>query len=605
MSIGGQREGQAVRTLFPTPSVAATVHPLDAFRQEASRLATAAAAALGHTGDLPVLESPPDPAMGDLGMPCFTLAKAMRKAPNAIAADLAKAVPPGRDWVAAVAAAGPYLNFTIDRKRLATAVLADPQAAIRAQPKGVKVLLEHTSANPNGPLHVGRARNPVVGDTLARLYRAAGYDVEVQYYMDNLGRQVATLSWGKWNLDPAKLPPAARDKVDHDLVRYYQAAHDLAKSDPNVAAEIKALVEELESADAKLLAKVRPVYESCFQGMLSSLTRLGAKYDSIKDESDVVLDGSVGKTIAALKLLPIAGIEPDGANFLDLSAALKGQKDKFFFTRKDGTSVYATRDIAYHAWKATHAKASANGGEGRLVNVLGEDHRLQALQVGTALDALGVQRPTVIFYAFVSLPEGKMSTRANRVVFIDDLLDEAAERAYEEVRKRRPELAEAELRAIAEAVGVAAIRFNLARIQPEKPIEFRWEEALNFEGDSAPYLMYAYARSANLVRKCLEAGLTTTRWAKAPMGDGEAKLLGVVARFQQAVQEAVSANAPHRVAAYAIQLAGAFNEYYRDHRVLECEDADEQALRLATVEAARHALLATLGCLGIPALAAM
>lgn len=582
--------------------MAAPVHPLAAFRAEAERLLATAAAGLGHTGALPALESPPDPAMGDLGLPCFTLAKALRKAPNAIAADLAAKVPvAGRDWVVAVGAAGPYVNFTLDRVRLAAAVLADPEAALRAERKPGKVLLEHTSANPNGPLHVGRARNPIVGDTLARLYRAAGHDVEVQYYMDNLGRQVATLSWGKWNLKPETLPPAARDKIDHDLVRYYQAAHDQAKSDPKVAEQIKHLVEQLESADAKLLDRVRPVYGACFEGMQASLNRLGAKYDSIKDESDVVLDGSVAKTVAALKQLPIAGVEPDGANYLDLSSLLKGQKDKFFFTRKDGTSVYATRDIAYHAWKAAQVKASG----GRLVNVLGEDHRLQALQVGTALDALGLQRPTVIFYAFVSLPEGKMSTRANRVVFIDDLLDEAHERAYEEVKKRRPELGDAELHAIAEAVGVGAIRFNIARIQPEKPIEFRWEEALSFDGDSAPYLMYAYARAANLVKKCREAGLVPKRAGLPTPEAGESKLLGVVARFQQAVQEAVAADAPHRLAAYAIQLAGAFNEYYRDHRVLECEDAGQQALRLATVEAARVALAKTLHTLGLAALDAM
>lgn len=577
------------------------MHPLAAFRAEASDLLAKAAAALGHTGPLPGLESPPDPAMGDLGMPCFALAKAMRKAPNAIAADLAKAAPAApRTWVSSVSAAGPYVNVMADRAKLAAAVLRDPAAALRAEPKGVKVLLEHTSANPNGPLHVGRARNPVVGDTLSRIYRAAGYDVEAQYYMDNLGRQVATLSWGKWNLDPASLPPAGRDKIDHDLVRYYQAAHDQAKSDPAVAAQIKGLVEELESADAALLRRVRPVYEACFKGMLESLTRLGARYDSIKDESDVVLDGSVERTIAALKRLPIAGVEPDGANYLDLSGVLKGQKDKFFFTRKDGTSVYATRDIAYHAWKAEQVK-----GGGRLVNVLGEDHRLQALQVGTALDALGVQRPQVVFYAFVSLPEGKMSTRANRVVFIDDLLDEAHERALVEVKKRRPELPESELDSIAEAVGVAAIRFNLARIQPEKPIEFRWEEALNFEGDSAPYLMYAYTRAANLVRKCLEAGIPMDGWQEAPLGAGEQKLLGTVARYQDAVQEACSQNAPQRLAAYCLELAGAFNEYYRDHRVLECEDPLQQRLRLATCEAARQAMQAALGTMGIPALASM
>lgn len=570
--------------------------PLAAFRAEVEALLRAA---VPDGTALPALEVPPDPALGDLGMPCFTLAKALRKAPPAIAAELAGRIRPAPGgWVARVAAAGPYVNFAIDAARLASAVLADPRGALEppatATPRP-NVLLEHTSANPNGPLHVGRARNPIVGDTLARLYRAAGHQVEVQYYMDNLGRQVATLSWGKWNLEPADLPAAARDKVDHDLVRYYQAAHDLAKKDPQVAAKVKALVEDLESADPALLEKVRKVYEACFSGMLQSLHRLGARYDSIKDESDVVLDGSVARTIEALKRLPIAGVDDNGANYLDLSSLLKGQKDKFFFTRGDGTSVYATRDIAYHAWKARHVAG------GLLLNVLGEDHRLQALQVGTALEALGVPRPTVVFYAFVSLPEGKMSTRANRVVFVDDLLDEAAERAYAEVHARRGgELDEAALRRIAEAVGVAAVRFNIARIQPEKPIEFRWEEALSFDGDSAPYLMYAYARAASLLRKAKEAGLGTA--GAAPPAAGEQKLLATVARFQEAVQEAARQNAPQRFAAYASGLASAFNEYYRDHRVLEAEDKAQQALRLATVQAAHAALARTLETLGIPAL---
>jgi arginyl-tRNA synthetase len=572
--------------------------PLAAFRAEVARLLSEAARKTRFEGAWPALESPPDPAMGDLGLPCFSLAKALRKAPNAIALDVAGAVPQeGRTWVARVEAQGPYVNFAVDRSRLADLVLADPRRALSAAPKGVKVLLEHTSANPNGPLHVGRARNPIVGDTLARLYRAAGYDVEAQYYMDNLGRQVATLAWGKWNLTPDSLPPTARGKVDHDLVRYYQAAHDQAKADPAVAEQVKRLVEQLESADPDLLRRVRTVYEACFAGMQQSLGRLGVRYDSIKDESDVVLDGSVARTIEALKRLPIAGVEPDGANYLDLSSLLKGQKDKFFFTRRDGTSVYATRDIAYHAWKAGHV-----GAAGRLVDVLGEDHRLQSLQVGAALDALGVARPQVIFYAFVSLPEGKMSTRANRVVFLDDLLDQAAELAYEEVRKRRgDELPGPRLRAIAEAVGIAAVRFNIARIQPEKPIEFRWEEALNFDGDSAPYLLYAYARAASLVRRCSEAGIRSDL-SRAKPGPGEQRLAWTLARFQTTVQEAVEKSAPQRFAAYALELAGAFNEYYRDHRVLECEDKAQQGLRMAACMAGQIALHRALDILGLPAL---
>lgn len=568
-----------------------------AFRAEVDQLLAHAARVLNLGDTLPSLERPPDPELGDLGLPCFQFARVLRKAPAAVAEEIAKHVPTERHWVVRVAADGPYVNFKIDRLRLAREVLADVKAATQVPPKGVKLLLEHTSANPNGPLHVGRARNPIVGDTLARLYRAAGYDVEVQYYMDNLGRQVATLSWGKWNIPESELEPPGRAKIDHDLVRYYQAAHDRAKTDPDVAQRIKKLVEELEGADPKLLAKVREVYGACFAGMQESLERLGVSYDSIKDESDVVLDGSVATTIERLKKLPIAGVEPDGANYLDLSSVLKGQKDKFFFTRKDGTSVYATRDIAYHAWKAEAV------GAGRLVNILGEDHRLQALQVGTALEALGVKRPTVVFYAFVSLPEGKMSTRANRVVFLDDLLDESVTRALDEVRQKRPDLDDAALRAIAEAVGIAAVRFNIARIQPEKQIEFRWEEALNFDGDSAPYLQYAYARAANLVAKVESAGLPAAQ--PSIPGKGEQQLAWVIARMPEAIEEAVAQNGPQRFAAYALELAGAFNDYYRDHRVLECEDPAEKQLRFQTVVAARAAMRTALTHLGLPVLESM
>jgi arginyl-tRNA synthetase len=196
-----------------------------------------------------------------------------------------------------------------------------------------------------------------------------------------------------------------------------------------------------------------------------------------------------------------------------------------------------------------------------------------------------------------------MSTRANRVVFIDDLLDESVERAREAVRTRRGhELAQHDIEAIAEAVGIAAVRFNIARIQPEKPIEFRWEEALSFDGDSAPYLLYAYARAASLVRKAKEAGIQP---ATEGYGAAEARLLELVARLPERAEQAAERLAPHLFASYALQLATAFNEYYRDHRVVGHEDPAEAAVRLATVDAARLALARSLQALGLPVLETM
>ncbi len=584
--------GFPVRTVFASRLLGGPVDPQRAFRHEAQEALTAALAALAPDAQLPALELPPDRAMGDLGVPCFPLARDLRKAPPAIAAELCSHVKV-KGWIKEARAVGPYVNLFMDTDRLAKEIL---QGVPLPEAKPGKVLLEHTSANPNGPLHVGRARNPILGDTLARMQRAAGHDVDVQYYMDNLGRQVALLWWGKRNIDSASLEPAARDKADHDLVRYYQAANARMKDDPETAQTIKDLVAHLETADAQLLADVREVYEACFAGMQESLTRLGVHYDSIKDESDLVADGSVEATIEALKATDRARVEDDGANYLDMADVLEGNKStKFFFTRKDGTSVYATRDVAYHKWKAEQV-----GPEGRLVDVLGEDHRLQALQVGTALEALGHHKPEVIFYSFVTLPEGKMSTRANRVVFLDDLLDQAVDLAKEAVTQR--EIANAD--AIAEAVGIAAIRFNIARIQPEKPIEFRWEEALDFDGDSAPYLMYAHARAASLEAKAKKAGIVAAFDAKLN-GPGEARLAEVLSRYVTTIEESVHRAAPHRFCAYAIEVASAFNEYYRDHHVVGASDPAVAAHRLAVVGTCRDVLRRCHEALGIPVLESM
>lgn len=578
------------------------VDALRAFRAEVESLLDAAVAKLAPDTARPSLENPPDPTMGELGMPCFPFARALRKAPPAIAQELAAAVEAtGTEWVAEVRAVGPYVNFFLDTAKLARVVLSDPMAAITASPKTGKVLLEHTSANPNGPLHVGRARNPILGDTLARLHRVAGYDIETHYYMDNLGRQVALLYLGSKTFAEADLPPAARDKADHRLVRYYQAANERMTEDPEYAAEVKSLVARLETADPELLAGVRTVYEACFAGMSESLARLGVTFDSVDDESDHVADGTVEQVIQGLKASPRAAQEDDGANYLDLGTELEGNKStKFFFTRRDQTSVYATRDVAYHKWKSDHV-----GPGGRLIDVLGEDHRLQSLQVGVALDELGATKPHVVFYAFVSLPEGKMSTRANRVVFVDDLLDEAVAMAREAVLSRRgDEMTKTQVDAIAEAVGIAAIRYNIAKVQPEKPIKFRWEEALDFEGDSAPYLMYAHARAVSLLAKAKAQNIEAAVHDEAIQA-GEARLLSLIARLPSVAEDAADRAAPHHFCAYASELASAFNGYYRDHHVLDHEDADERATRLAVVDAARMALRRCHEALGLPALDTM
>ena len=539
----------------------------------------------------------PAPAgKGDFAWPAFPLAKAMRKAPPAIAQEVLAALP-ASPRVRAVAE-GPYVNFSIDPDALAQAT-GDAVRALRERygthpDTGESVIVEHTSANPNGPFHVGRARNPIVGDSVARILKAAGHRVTTEYYVNDMGKQVAILAWGMENLSKDDVPAPDRDKLDHAHVRYYQKANELQEKDPKVAAQIGDLLQRFEAGDREVADRFRHAAGTVLQGMRESLARLNVHMDRYSWESEYVFNGAVQEVVQRLKRVPLAQQDETGAWSFDLvSYGIAGRSSRWTFLRKDGTSLYTTRDLAYHQDKFRRAD--------RAVNVLGEDHKLTIQQLDIALDLLGVNKhPEVLWISFVSLPEGKMSTRRNRVVFIDDLMDEAVARAREEVVKRRgEELTDEQVDRIAEVVGIGALRFNIASVQTEKSITFRWEDALSFEGDSAPFIQYSHARAASILRKAAEEGHRPSD--RLPMGEpSEAALVKAVARFPRVVHESARDLKVHAVAAYAGELANAFNQFYRDCPVMLAEEP-VRAQRLALVEAAKQTLANALGLLGVEA----
>ena len=541
------------------------------------------------------LEIPPSPDKGDLSFACFPLAKILKKPPQEISAEIARAVEKG-EWIDRVEACGGYVNFFINIEKLC----AETVRLIREmdekygsfESRKEKVIIEHTSANPNGPLHVGRARNPIIGDTLVRVYRFYGYSVKSQFYVDDLGKQVAILAWGLKNIDPSTLPPPSREKADHYLVRFYQKAYQMMEENPDVEEEINEITRLCESGDEKTIEMVREAYEKALDGIKESLKRINVEFDEFVEESRFVRDGSVYKVVEELKKSKYAGSE-DGAWYIDLKEfGIQGRDTRFFFTRKDGTTLYATRDIAYHIWKLNQADI--------IINVLGEDHKLEAKQVEIALRILGMKRlPKVVFYSFVTLPEGKLSTRRGRVIYLDDLIDEAIERAYREVKKRRGnELDEERLREIAEIVGIGALRYNIVKIQPEKDIVFKWEEALNFEGDSAPFVQYAHARACSILRKESAPEKITVRNLKHP---SEISLAKVLSRFPNVVKISCTQNRPHLIPSYLFELASTFNQFYRDCPVLKAESEEIRKERLALVDSVRIVLRNGLSLLGIEA----
>ena len=573
-----------------------TTRPLKAFREQAAVALSRGLRQLGVREVGPALETlQTAPAgKGDFAFPAYRLARELRRAPDKIVSELVALVdvqPPFEK----VEAAGPYLNFYLRPDALLSAVLSsvleEKTMYGTETDRGTRVVVEHTSANPNGPFHVGRARNPIIGDTLARVLRAAGFDVETQYYVNDMGKQVAILVWGLSKYRPEELPPVERDKPDHDHVRYYQKASPLVETDPKIGAEVQSLLSAYEGGDDAVGERFRRASQRVLDGMQASLARINVTLDHFVWESQFVEDGSADRVVEGLTKAPCAG-EEEGARFLDLKGyGIHGRDARFFFTRKDGTTLYTTRDVAYHLYKLAHCDQA--------INVLGEDHKLESRQLAVALELLGSKRlPEALFYSFVSLPEGKMSTRRNRVVYLDDLIDEAVERAFEEVKKRRSDLSEERMRQIAEVVGVGALRYNVIRVQPEKQIVFKWEEALNFEGNSAPFIQYSHARCCSILAK---SELYRDWSGEALTAPVEADLARVLARYPEMVLEAASGRRPHLVAAYAHECAATLNQFYKACPVLKAETEELRNDRLAIVDASRWVLRNALTLLGIAA----
>jgi arginyl-tRNA synthetase len=561
----------------------------------------------------PVIEKPRS-GQADLCLVVFSIVKDLGMKPQEITERIKDLLQEDPKWD--LTASGGYLNCNFRPEGFITDlgkfIWQRRNSLCDGPPRGIKVTVEHTSANPNGPFHVGRARNPIIGDTLVRLLRKAGYNVEAQYWVNDMGKQVMILVWGIKNISEDSLPPSERDKTDHLLVRYYQAANAKMEEDPKVQDEINALLKEYEEAVkdgewGRIISRTgsseiraSDVKEACngvLEGMVGSLSRLGVGLDRFVYESQVVEDHSLWNIIGGLEKSPLSRDE-DGAKYLDLSGHIKGgdegqYKRRFVFTRSDGSALYTTRDLAYHSWKLSQCDQA--------INVLGEDHRYQSQMLELALSELGSEKlPETVFYAFVSLPEGKMSTRRNRVVFLDDLLDEAVERAKEEVLKRRDDLSSGDLDEISNMVGIGALRFNTVKVQPEKKIIFKWEEALNFEGSSAPFVQYSHARACSILRKWGSEVVDKPDWSKMVEGS-EKDLVKTLARFPLVIEESALKRKIHLIPLYLIEVASSFNDFYRDCPVLNESDKERKMTRLALVTLTRNVLKDGLEVIGIRA----
>jgi arginyl-tRNA synthetase len=514
--------------------------------------------------------------------------------------------------VRAVAPLGGYLNFSLDAGWFAEETLRIVRARGarfgHGDRPGPAACVEHTSANPTGPFHVGRVRNGIIGDTLARVLRAAGAPVTTQYYVDDVGRQAAMVTW-IWSKPVSEWPPEIRasldevggrvdptERADQRYGRPYPSVSTYLKTHPEAAAEVSELSRRLEAGEAPPLH--RELSEAVLGGMLRSLARIAITFDEVVWESSFLRDGSVERVVARLAVAPHAVREENGALAIDTASyGLPKEKARVVVTRADATSLYATRDIAYHLAKFARFP--------RVIDVLGQDHRLHARSLEALLAEIGeARRPEFVIYQDLTVPEGgRMSTRKGTAVNLDALLDEAVERARREVRSRWEEVSDEEVDEIAVALASGAVRYHILRVAPDKTVSFRWEDALSFEGRSGPFVQYAYVRATSLLKKATDATPPYAFRGADLLTPEERALVRAIARLPRVVAYAARTAHVHTVAGYAHDLAEEFNRFYQSVPVLKARE--ERASRLALVAAARETLGNVLDLLGLERLARM
>ncbi len=544
---------------------------LKIFRDEAERLLKSA----GYPGKVEEARE----EFGDFTFPCFPLAKERRKSPIDIAREIAENIEKS-DYFENIESVAGYVNFRISPKKLAKITLnAVLEGRIFEFEKKEKVIVEHTSANPTGPLHVGRTRNSLIGDSMGRILRRYGHEVEIHYFVNDVGKQVAMLLWGVKNIRIEE----DNEREDYRYVKYYQAAYKEAEKDPELEKKVQDIIWRYERGDPELRELAKKYVGGIMRGIIESLRRINIEFDEFVWESSLV-----DKAREILPLLRDYISEEDGAYYADLKKLGIEGKEKLYLYRSDGTTLYPLRDIAYHLYKAERAKKN--------IDVLGEDHKLHFEAIKRLLQIIKPDAELyALFYSFVKLPEGKMSTRQGRVVYLDDLVNEAMEKVREIIKDRG--YGEEELERITQMVAVGAIRFHILNVQEEKPMTFRWENALSFEGESGPFIQYTYARASSILRKVSWSGEFDASQISHPQ---ETRLLKLLAKYPDVIRDAATRLSPYLVAKYAYTLAAQFNQFYRDCPVIKAEKGVRE-FRFALVKAFKEVIKDLLNLLGIEA----
>ena len=518
------------------------------------------------------IEMPKDSKNGDYAFPCFRLAKELKKAPPMIANEIKEKIKIDEELIEKVEVAGGYLNFYIKKEKLANEVLKEMQEAKEYGKmdigNGKNVVIDYSAPNIAKPFHIGHLRSTVIGAALYKIYKYLGYNVIGINHLGDYGTQFGKLIegyklWGnEYNIDENPI---------EELTKIYIRINNLCKEDEKVLEACRDNFKKLEDKDpycVELWEKFRKVSLKEFQKVYDLL---GSKFDSWNGEAFYS-----DKMPEVIEKLEKTGklVESQGAKVVDLED--KGINTPCIIIKSNGSTTYATRDLAAILYRARTYDFD------KALYVVSYEQTLHFKQVFEVAKLLGIDEKYTnglehVSFGMVQLPEGRMSTRAGNMIKLEDLLQESIDRAKKIIEEKNPDLEEKE--ETAKKVGVGAVIFNDLANSRIKDEIFDWNTALNFQGETGPYIQYTYVRTKSVLEKAGKLPSFKEIKVENLLDEYSQEVLKLIYNFDDILIQVTKKEEPSILSRYLIDLAKAFSSFYNENKII-VDDKDVQNARV-------------------------